>query len=42
MIDKANFRTIDLGVFIIANLVNLLLVGIFLFSQPFGDLVFLL
>jgi hypothetical protein len=35
MIDKADFRIIDLGVFIITNLVNLLLVGIFL-SRPSG------
>jgi hypothetical protein len=35
MIDKADFRTIDLAVFIIANLVNLLLIGIFL-SRPSG------
>jgi hypothetical protein len=35
MIDKADFRIIDLGVFTIANLVNLLLVGIFL-SRPSG------
>jgi len=35
MIDKANFRIIDLAVFIIANLINLLLVGIFL-SRPSG------
>jgi hypothetical protein len=35
MIGEADFRTIDLGVFIIANLVNLLLVGIFL-SRPRG------
>ncbi|MDH4272366.1 MAG: hypothetical protein OEW18_10395 [Candidatus Aminicenantes bacterium] len=35
MIDKADFRIIDLAVFIIANLINLLLVGIFL-SRPSG------
>lgn len=35
MIDKADFRIIDLTVFIIANLVNILLVGIFL-SRPSG------
>jgi hypothetical protein len=35
MIDKADFRIIDLAVFIIANLVNLLLIGIFL-SRPAG------
>lgn len=35
MIDKADFRIIDLAVFIIANLVNLLLVGIFL-ARPGG------
>lgn len=35
MTDNINFKVIDLGVFIIANLVNLLLVGIFL-SRPRG------
>ncbi len=35
MIDNADFRIIDLTVFVIANLVNLLLIGIFL-SRPSG------
>jgi CDP-diglyceride synthetase len=35
MIDKLDFRIIDVTVFIIANLVNLMLVGIFL-SRPNG------
>ncbi|MFZ2054668.1 MAG: hypothetical protein WAU81_10775 [Candidatus Aminicenantales bacterium] len=35
MINKYNFQLIDLAVFIIANLVNLLLIGIFL-SRPRG------
>jgi hypothetical protein len=35
MIDKIEFRIIDLAVFIIANLVNVLLIGIFL-SRPRG------
>ncbi len=35
MIDNADFRIIDLAVFVIANLVNLLLIGIFL-SRPSG------
>lgn len=35
MINKYNFQLIDLAVFIITNLVNLLLIGIFL-SRPSG------
>jgi hypothetical protein len=35
MTSKVDFKTIDLGVFIIANLVNILLVGIFL-ARPVG------
>jgi hypothetical protein len=35
MTSKVDFKTIDLGVFIIANLVNILLVGIFL-ARPMG------
>ncbi len=35
MTSKVDFKIIDLGVFIIANLVNILLVGIFL-ARPMG------
>ena len=35
MIEKLDFRIIDLAVFILANLLNLLLIGIFL-SRPSG------
>ena len=35
MADPTDYRIIDIGVFIIANVVNLLLIGIFL-SRPKG------